>query len=320
MFLDFYQHIPEYINPIAFSIGFFSIRWYSLMYLVGLGVVYFLLKQSIIRKKLSGKQFSIFPPEADQPRAGNFPAYAKASAGKQFSINFQFSNDQFQKLFLYIFIGILIGGRLGYVLFYDLTYFIQNPLEIFLPLNIKACYMLHATCYSGFCGMSYHGGLIGAILAGIIFAGKYKINFWKLADWVASAAPAGYFFGRVGNFLNNELYGRMTDMPWGMYFSGQLRHPSQLYEAFFEGIVLFLILCLVSGSLKNKYSKYYFPGFLFSIYLFGYGLFRFILEFFREPDTQIGFIFSFLTMGQILSIGMIALAVIIFWKKDKKIL
>ena len=280
MFLDFYQHLPEYINPIAFSIGFFSIRWYSLMFIASVTVVYFLLNLNK-RDILLGEN---------------------------------------QKLLLYIFIGILIGGRLGYVLFYDPAYFLQNPLEIFLPLNIKACYMLQATCYTGFYGMSYHGGLIGAILGGIIFAKKRGINFWKLADWVASAAPAGYFFGRVGNFLNGELYGRATDMPWGMYFGdGISRHPSQLYEAFFEGIILFILLWILSDLLKNKWREYYFPGILFSAYLFGYGSFRFMLEFFREPDAQLGFILGSLTMGQILSAGMAISSLIIFCQKKRDV-
>lgn len=264
MFLDFYQHLPEYINPIVFSIGFFSVRWYSLMYLVGLGIVYWILKNK------SKNQLLV-------------------------------TNYQLLNLLFYCFIGLLIGGRLGYVLFYDLNYFIQNPLEIFLPFQITSYGLL----VTGYYGMSYHGGLIGAILAGIIFARKYKINFWKLVDWIIPAIPAGYFFGRIGNFLNGELYGRVTDMPWGMYFNGQLRHPSQLYEAFFEGIILFVVLWFLRGKSK-------FPGFLFCIYLFGYGSFRFILEFFREPDAQIGFVFSFLTAGQILSAGMIILAVGIF--------
>lgn len=281
MLLDFYQHIPEYINPIVFFIGFFSIRWYSLMWMMGIGVIYWILMRRVKKSELP------------------------------------ITNYQLLNLLFYILIGILVGGRLGYVLFYDLVYFIQNPLEIFLPLRFTA-YNLQ---FTGFYGMSYHGGLIGAILAGVIFTKKYKINFWKLADGVVLAVPAGYFFGRVGNFLNGELYGRATDMPWGMYFPtdllGQLRHPSQLYEAFFEGIVLFILLWVLSDLLKNKWRQRYFPRILFSAYIFGYGFFRFILEFFRDPDTQLGFVFSFLTMGQILSLGMIILASFIFWKKNK---
>jgi phosphatidylglycerol:prolipoprotein diacylglycerol transferase len=150
--------------------------------------------------------------------------------------------------------------------------------------------------------MSYHGGVIGVILVSIFFCHKYRINFWNFADLLCPAIPLGYTFGRIGNFINGELYGRVTAVPWGMYFPldpmHQLRHPSQLYEVFFEGIFLFVIL----WSLRKMKC---FDGFFFSLYLIGYGLVRFFIEFVREPDPQLGFILGPFTMGQILCIFMI---------------
>lgn len=275
---DFYQYIPEHVNPIVVSVGSFSIKWYSVMYLVAFVTVYFLLSYRIRKKE------------------------------NLFAID----KNQLAGLLIYLIIGLLVGARLGYALFYNFGYFLSNPLEIFWPFR--------NSFYSGLAGMSYFGGLVGVLLAGLIFSRKLYLrgstslgyfgrersnllnNFWRLADFVIPAVPAGYFFGRIGNFLNGELYGRVTDVPWGMYFPadspGFLRHPSQLYEAFFEGLVLFLILWL----LRNK-SK--FPGQLLCLYLFGYGFFRFFIEFFREPDEQIGFVFGILTLGQIFSLILI---------------
>ena len=156
--------------------------------------------------------------------------------------------------------------------------------------------------YVGISGMSYHGGVIGVILVSIFFCQKYRINFWRFADLLCPAIPLGYTFGRLGNFINGELYGRVTTVPWGMYFpldpTHQLRHPSQLYEAFFEGIFLFIIL----WSLRKRK---FFGGFLFCLYLIGYGLVRFFIEFVRKPDSQLEFIFGPFTMGQILCACMI---------------
>ncbi|MDO8529677.1 MAG: prolipoprotein diacylglyceryl transferase [bacterium] len=282
--LYFYQHIPEHISPIVFSIGTFNIRWYSVMYLAGFLIVYCLLNWRIKKK------------ETEIP------------------------NSLILDFLIYAFIGLLIGARLGYVIFYDFDYFFHNPLAIISPFS--------GGRFTGIFGMSYHGGLIGVIISSLIFIRKNKINprtntknfpartdnrnigvgvnFWNWADFIIPAIPAGFFFGRLGNFLNGELYGRPTEFFWGMYFSsdrlGLLRHPSQLYEAFFEGLALFLIL----WSLRNK-SK--FPGYLLVVYLFGYGFFRFLIEFVREADA--GLIFG-LTRGQVLSLGMIVAAVIVF--------
>jgi len=217
-------------------------------------------------------------------------------------------------LMIYLIVGLLVGARLGYVLFYDLSYFIQHPLEAFFPFKI-ADYKLLIT---GYYGMSYFGGLVGVIAGGFLFSKRNKINFWKLTDFVVPAIPAGYFFGRIGNFLNGELYGRITGKFWGMYFPaddlGFLRHPSQLYEAFFEGIILFLILLILRS--KSKFS-----GYLLAVYFFGYGLFRFFIEFFREPDGQIGVVLGWLTPGQIFSLLLIGISLgIYFCGKDKRML
>jgi phosphatidylglycerol---prolipoprotein diacylglyceryl transferase len=262
--MNIYHYLPFHINPIIFSIGSFSIRWYSVMYLVAFAVVYFLLNRRI--KKGEGS----------------------------------YSKDIISGFLLYGIFGLLVGARMGYVLFYNPAYYFHHLLEIIVPTS------------NGISGMSYYGGLIGIILAALFFVRKNKLDFWKFADFIIPAIPAGYLFGRIGNFLNGELYGRATNSWIGMYFPldnlGLLRHPSQLYEAFFEGIVLFIILWF----LRNR-SR--FSGYLLAVYLFGYGFFRFLIEFFRQPDPQIGLIFRFLTLGQIFSLAVIAFAITIYYLK-----
>jgi phosphatidylglycerol:prolipoprotein diacylglycerol transferase len=200
-------------------------------------------------------------------------------------------------------VGLLIGGRLGYILFYDFSYYWQSPLAIISPIDP----ITHQ--FIGIYGMSYHGALLGALLAGWIYTKIKKLNFWRWANFIAPAVPAGYFFGRMGNLMNGELYGRLTDKSWGMYFPsdpfGLLRHPSELYEAGLEGTLLFLILWKLRQS--EKYKNH-----LLALYIMGYALVRIIAEFFREPDAQIGYLFLGLTLGQILSLGMLILGLGLF--------
>ena len=225
---------------------------------------------------------------------------------------YEFHKETIQNYFGWAILGVIIGGRLGYVLFYDIEFFLAHPLKIICPFEISKM----GIYYTGISGMSYHGGLIGVFLASILFCQKYRINFWQLADLLCPAIPLGYTFGRLGNFINGELYGRITTVPWGMYFpldpTHHLRHPSQLYEAFFEGIFLFLIL----WSLRKTKV---FDGFLFCLYLIGYGLVRFFIEFVREPDPQLGFIFGHFTMGQILCACMIFIGIFIMMIKKQHI-
>jgi len=210
---------------------------------------------------------------------------------------YEYSKDVVQNYLLWAMMGVLIGGRLGYAAFYNLKFFISSPLAIISPFDCS-----NGCRFVGISGMSFHGGVIGIVLLSIFFCRKYTIEFWDFADLLAPAIPLGYTFGRLGNFINGELYGRSTDAPWGMYFpldpAYQLRHPSQLYEAFFEGIFLFTILWTLR-------KKRYFNGFLLSLYLIGYGLVRFCIEFVREPDPQLGLIWEPMTMGQILCAAMI---------------
>jgi phosphatidylglycerol:prolipoprotein diacylglycerol transferase len=204
------------------------------------------------------------------------------------------SRIEIEDLFAYSIAGLIIGARIGYCFIYDFSYYAVRPLEILMP-------------WKG--GMSFHGGLIGLLAAGYIFAKRRNKNFLMLADMGALGAPPGLFFGRMGNFINGELYGRVTDVPWGMVFPGggpQPRHPSQLYEAFLEGLILFLILYGI--SFKSKIN-----GMLLSAFLFFYGLFRFILEFFRQPDVQKGLIIGPLTMGQVLCFLMMGLGIVVFF-------
>ncbi|XLQ20005.1 MAG: prolipoprotein diacylglyceryl transferase [Candidatus Moraniibacteriota bacterium] len=256
--IEFYQNLPSYISPIVFSIGNFSLYWYSLMWLVSFVVVYLLL---IFRIKKG---------------EGNFK--------KSF----------IQDIVANSIIGALIGGRLGYVIFYDLPYYIINPLQIISPYNFTTGE------WSGIYGMSYHGGIIGVAIAIIWTARKNKKDILEVADFIMPVIPIGYMFGRIGNFLNAELIGRVTESKLGMYFNGDVvaRYPSQLVEAFLEGFVLFIIL----WSLRNKNLP---KGMMVSFYLIGYSVARFGVEFIRQPDEHLGFILGQVTMGQLLSLIML---------------
>jgi phosphatidylglycerol:prolipoprotein diacylglycerol transferase len=210
--------------------------------------------------------------------------------------DYRYSAEIIQDFFVWAVTGLIVGARFGYVLFYNFAHYVKYPLEIILPFDFA-----HGMQYVGISGMSYHGGAIGVLISSVIFCRKHKIDFWRFADLFCPAIPLGYTFGRIGNFINGELYGRITAMPWGMYFpldfTHQLRHPSQLYEALFEGVFLFIVL----WSIRKKSP---FDGFIFALYLFGYGLVRFIIEFFREPDSQLGLFGGIVSMGQMLCILM----------------
>ena len=268
--LEFYQNIPSFINPVAFSVGKLSVYWYSIMWIVGFLTVYALLR------------FRLYKKEAD------------------YDIEF------IQNVIINALIGAFVGGRIGYILFYDLHYYINHPIEIISPYNFDL------GVWSGIYGMSYHGGVVGVILAVVLTARKNNQSVLKLFDFIVSAVPLGYMFGRLGNFFNSELVGRVTTAPIGMYFNDErvLRHPSQLYEAFFEGLLLFIFLWLM----RNKKFK---PGVLSSLYIMGYAIARFFVEFFREPDEQLGLIFVGLSMGQILSIIMFCVGILIFFWLQK---
>ena len=206
----------------------------------------------------------------------------------------------FDDFITYLIIGIILGGRMGYVLLYNLNYYIQNPLEIFFIWNG---------------GMSFHGGLLGVIVASLLFSKKHRINYFIFLDLVALTAPIGIFFGRIANFINSELYGKVTDVPWAVTFvqiDNLARHPSQLYEAIFEGIILFLILIYYK---KNKLLET--PGLISSLFLIFYSIFRFSIEFFRVPDEQLGYLMLNLSMGQIISLIFILFGIILFYFKNE---
>jgi phosphatidylglycerol---prolipoprotein diacylglyceryl transferase len=269
-----WQSIPYHITPYLFKIGDFQLRYYGLMYLLAFLVGYLLIIYRIKSEKLP------------------------------------YTAEMVQDLLVWVILGVIIGGRIGYVLFYDLGYYLEHPLEIILPFQFAG-----GMRFVGISGMSYHGGAIAVILAGIIFCYKKGIDFWKVTDLFCSAAPLGYTFGRIGNFINGELYGRPTEVPWGMFFpldpDHLLRHPSQLYEALFEGIVLFAIL----WTLRKKFS---FTGAIFAIYIMGYGTIRFFIEFFREPDAHLGFVFGPFSMGQLLCLAMIVTGIAIYRFREKQ--
>ena len=253
------------LDPIAIDLGFFALRWYSLAYILGILIGWWL------GKKIISKKF-------DKP-------------------NFDFDIKEFDNLITYIIISIIIGGRLGYVLFYNFAYYIDHPLDI-----IKL--------WEG--GMSFHGALIGIIFGTYIFSIKKEISLIFLLDIISCVSPIGIFFGRIANFINSELVGKATDVSWGVVFPKIdfiIRHPSQIYEALLEGLLLFLILNLI--LLKKNYIN----GTCSSMFLMLYGSFRIFCEFFREPDSQIGYILNLFSMGTLLSIIMIIAGMIMFWKR-----
>ncbi|MDH4027768.1 MAG: prolipoprotein diacylglyceryl transferase [Nitrospirota bacterium] len=251
-----------------FRIGQFELRYYGLMYIAAFLTVYLL---SVRRLKTE---------------------------------EFKYSKLDVENYLVWAIMGLMLGARLGYVLFYNLSYYLSSPLEIFLPFNFRGGFH-----FTGLAGMSYHGGLIGVFITSIFFCRRYSVDFWGFSELIVPSIPLGYTFGRIGNFINGELYGRATTVKWGMYFpldmTGQLRHPSQLYEAFFEGLFIFAVLWSTRRQRR-------FDGFALSLYLIGYGLVRFFIEFFREPDSQIGYLFNMVTMGQLLCASMILAGTVLF--------
>ncbi len=268
-----YEHLPQMISPIALSIGGFSVRWYGLMWLVAFAVTWLLL---MVRVRLRENQ----------------------------SLH-GLTNNVLGDMVLMSALGGVIGGRLGYALFYDYMFFSEYPSALVWPFVNGH--------FTGISGMSFHGGAIGILCVLFFYAQKYKWSFLALTDFVVPAIPLGYFFGRLGNFLNHELWGRVTTYPIGMYFAEAsdggtvLRHPSQLYEAFFEGIVLFVLLWV----LRNRFTSL--RGFITGVFVCGYSVARYGVEFFREPDAHIGFVVLSLSMGQALSILMFLCGIILVY-------
>tara|TARA_B100001173_G_scaffold312333_1_gene333019 strand:+ start:3096 stop:3869 length:774 start_codon:yes stop_codon:yes gene_type:complete len=251
-------------DPVAFQVFSIDIRWYSLSYIFGLIFGWIYCQKILIKDN--------------------------------------FKKKLFEDYILYLIIGIIVGGRLGYVLIYSPDYYFQNFEEIFM-------------IWKG--GMSFHGGVLGIIITTIIFCKKNNENIFYFLDLISLSAPIGIFLGRISNFINSELYGRVTDIFWSVRFvkiDNLSRHPSQIYEAFFEGIILFIIL----NFLNKKFN--YKSGIISSLFLIFYSIFRFIIEFVREPDSHIGFIYFNLTIGQIISVItiMIGFTLIYFLKDDKK--
>jgi phosphatidylglycerol:prolipoprotein diacylglycerol transferase len=261
--MEWLQNLPEKMSPVFISLGSLQIHYYGLMYILAIGTAYMLVQH---RLKSEPKYSDYLPVMI---------------------------SDSITALVM----GILIGGRLGYVLFYNFGYYLKHPIEIILPFSFDGGEMI----FTGISGMSYHGGLIGVTLAYVYISRKLPNGFWRFSDLMAPAIPLGYTFGRLGNFINGELYGRVTEKAWGMYFKSapthELRHASQLYEGFFEGIILFVAL----WSIRKKSP---FDGFLSGLYLILYGLFRFFIEYVREPDTQLSNLAGPFTMGQLLCIAM----------------
>ncbi|SFV53870.1 Prolipoprotein diacylglyceryl transferase [hydrothermal vent metagenome] len=262
--MEYWNHIYEHFNPVAFTFFSIPVHWYGLMYVLALLSALMIAKYFVKKNHL------------------------------------EITSTQLDSYFLFAEVGVILGARVGYILFYDphTSYFLTHPWQIFNPFIDGK--------FVGIRGMSYHGAIIGFMIGSYLYTLKYKVSFGKLMDVVALSIPLAYVFGRIGNFLNQELVGRVTDVPWGILVHGTLRHPSQLYEALLEGIGVFIVVYSY-----QKYQK--FSGELLLVYAFSYGIFRSIAEMFRAPDTQIGYVCcNEITQGQVMSLGMSFVALIIW--------
>ena len=265
--------IVHNLNPVFIDLGFFQIKWYSIAYIIGI-ILSWIYALKIIEKK------EVTENDHDKIKSSDF-------------------ND----LIIYLILGIIIGGRLGYVFFYNLEYYIQNSFEI-LKL------------WQG--GMSFHGGLLGVTVAIFIFAKNKNTSFFKYSDVIACVAPIGLFLGRIANFINGELFGKISTLPWAVIFpnGGNIaRHPSQIYEAILEGVVLFILINFLALK-KRLIIK---TGYISSFFLISYSILRIFSENFREPDQHIGYLFNYFSMGTLLSfLTLIAGFLIIFFIKKNE--
>jgi phosphatidylglycerol:prolipoprotein diacylglycerol transferase len=251
-------------DPVAFSIGPFAVRWYALAYIAGLIFAIWYAKRLVANKTLWADRTPTLTPQ------------------------------QVDDLFIWIALGVILGGRIGYVVFYNPLHFLNNPVDI-------------VRMWEG--GMSFHGGFLGVVMALLIYGRRQGATLDRLLDLGAAAAPVGLGLGRLANFINGELYGRPGNVPWAMIFPNDPlhvpRHPSQLYEAILEGLVLFLIVRIAT----HRFAALAHPGRASGLFALGYGLSRIIVEFFREPDAQLGYFFGFITMGMILSLPLVAIGI-----------
>ncbi len=272
--MEFWNNIYDTFDPIAFHIFSLPVHWYGMMYVLALVSALYIGKYFIKRDKL------------------------------------EFTKGQLDIYFIYVEIGVILGARLGYILFYDTQtfYYLSHPWQIFNPFQNGE--------FVGIRGMSYHGAVIGFLVGTYLYSKRHKVAIGNILDLTALSIPLAFVFGRIGNFLNQELIGRETDVAWGIYVDGILRHPSQLYEAVLEGIGVFIVIVLY-----RKYQKY--SGELILVYAMSYGIFRALAEIYRAPDVQIGYICcDAITQGQVMSVGMSAIAFVAwgyFYKQSKKI-